>query len=157
MAREGASLGRPCWGKHGNPILQREYGVIERCLVAEVQQQHYFSDRTVKYGRYALLHAARAVGAALVVFTQLQCRSSCIHPTAPGGCRRRSTRHPTRGHWSRPKPHWNARWFDATPTVGRPSNRLARLLDDSPCSQGHNTASLSAITARLLLSHVPHL
>jgi len=60
-----------CWGKHGNPILQREYGVIDRGDVAEVQQQPYFSDRTVKYGRYAMLHAARAVGAAVVVFTQV--------------------------------------------------------------------------------------
>jgi len=60
-----------CWGKHGNPIFQREYGVIDRGPVVEIQQQPYFSDRTIKYGRYALLHAARAVGAALVVFTQL--------------------------------------------------------------------------------------
>jgi hypothetical protein len=60
-----------CWGKHGNPILQREYGVIDKGLVVEIQQQPYFADRTVKYGRYALLHSSRAVGAALVVFTQL--------------------------------------------------------------------------------------
>ena len=78
IEQEYGIYGQLCWGKHGNPILQTEYGVIDKGAVAEVQQLPYYSTRTVAYARYALLHSARAVGAALVVFTTLH-----LIPKAP--------------------------------------------------------------------------
>ena len=48
-----------CQAKHGNPMLQKEYGVALSEDVVEVQQIPYYSPNTVALGRYALFHSIR--------------------------------------------------------------------------------------------------
>ena len=72
-----------CWGKHANPVLQREYGALDRGDHAEVQQQPYYSERTLAFGRYGLFHALRSVATALVVFSKLHLDRSATNPLHP--------------------------------------------------------------------------
>lgn len=60
-----------CLAKHGNPLIQREYGVVETPEAMMVQQLPYYSARTLRFARFAIFHAVRAVGSAAWVFIRL--------------------------------------------------------------------------------------
>lgn len=59
-----------CWAKHANPIIQRHYGIEITPEQLEVQQIPFYSQDTVRYIRYALLHAAHAVVTAIHIFVK---------------------------------------------------------------------------------------
>jgi hypothetical protein len=56
-----------CQAKHGNPMLQRNYGTTEDPDGQLIEQIPYFSLDTVNLGRFSLLHSVRAVYALLTV------------------------------------------------------------------------------------------
>lgn len=71
LETEYAVYQQMCLAKHGNPQLQRQYGALEKEGMIEIQHPPYYSERTVFYARYALLHASRAAATALHVYTML--------------------------------------------------------------------------------------
>jgi len=79
IAREYGIYRQLCWAKHGNPVLQRQYGAVQLEEVVEIQQIPYYSERTLSFVRYALLHASRAIGATMIVFTQTHLESVVDH------------------------------------------------------------------------------
>lgn len=60
-----------CMAKHGNPLLQKHYGALERPGGVEVQQLPFYSPRTVWMCRFAMLHVARSVLVPFSVYVQL--------------------------------------------------------------------------------------
>lgn len=56
-----------CQAKHGNPMLQRNYGTTEDAEGHLIEQIPYYSKDTVGLARFSLLHSARAVFALLTV------------------------------------------------------------------------------------------
>jgi hypothetical protein len=71
LETEYAVYQQMCLAKHGNPQLQRQYGALDKGGMIEIQHPPYYSERTVFYARYALLHAARSAGTALHVYVML--------------------------------------------------------------------------------------
>lgn len=59
-----------CLAKHGNPILQRAYGVSHGDEERLIEQLPYFSEDTLMIARFGLFQAVRAVSALLTTLLQ---------------------------------------------------------------------------------------
>lgn len=72
-----------CLAKHGNSVLQRQYGSFAQGELRVVLQIPYFSERTVRFARFALLHACRAVAIALDRFAILHLEEDAARTLIP--------------------------------------------------------------------------
>lgn len=68
IERERIVYSQLCWAKHGNPILQRTYGIEQVEKNVLVHQIPYYSQETVRFCRFAIFHAVRPVASAGLVF-----------------------------------------------------------------------------------------